>query len=102
MIQHQTDFPELFRLDFEKRAEEELFNINKDPYCLHDISRDKKMQKVRIKLKSVLEKVLISQSDPRMTDHGDIFDSYPRFGLMRPFEGFKERGKYNEKYMNKN
>ncbi|MGB3529285.1 MAG: sulfatase [Saprospiraceae bacterium] len=102
MIQHQTDFPELFRLGFEKRAEEELFNINKDPYCLHDISRDKKMQKVRIKLKSVLEKVLISQSDPRMTDHGDIFDSYPRFGLMRPFEGFKERGKYNEKYMNKN
>ncbi|MBK7608635.1 MAG: hypothetical protein IPI18_16230 [Saprospiraceae bacterium] len=102
MIQHQTDFPELFRLDFEKRAEEELFNIKTDPYCLLDLSNDKKMQGVRKKLKNVLEKKLISQGDPRMTGHGDIFDSYPRFGLMRPFEGFKERGKYNEKYMNKN
>jgi uncharacterized sulfatase len=33
-----------------------------------------------------------------MTGNGDVFDSYPRFGLMRPFDGFKERAKYNPAY----
>jgi len=30
---------------------------------------------------------------------GDVFESYPRFGVMRPeCGGFAERGKYNPKY----
>jgi uncharacterized sulfatase len=35
---------------------------------------------------------------PVMTGNGDIFESYPRFGGMRDFPGFKEGGKYNPKY----
>lgn len=36
---------------------------------------------------------------PRMHGYGDIFESYPRFGPMRPkLGGFSEQGKYNPKY----
>lgn len=34
-----------------------------------------------------------------MTVNGNIFESYPCFGAMRPFEGYKKQGKYNPKYM---
>ena len=30
---------------------------------------------------------------------GDLFDSYPRFGKMRPFPGFNTQGKYNPDYI---
>ena len=46
-------------------------------------------------LKDELEQLLTQQGDPRMLGNGDIFESYPRFGLMRNLPGFKERGKYN-------
>jgi uncharacterized sulfatase len=51
------------------------------------------------KLSRKLEQKLIEQNDPRMTLNGDIFDSYPRFGAMRPFDGFKKQGKYNPTLM---
>lgn len=102
MVNSQSKLPELFSLGFEKRGHSELYDIETDPYCLHDLSSSADMQAIRTQLKNELEKKLIEQGDPRMTGNGDIFDSYPRFGLMRPFEGFKERGKYNPAFMNRN
>lgn len=102
MAKSQSKLPELFSLGFEKRGHSELYDIETDPYCLHDLSSSADMQAIRTQLKNELEKKLIEQGDPRMTGNGDIFDSYPRFGLMRPFEGFKERGKYNPAFMNRN
>lgn len=98
MVNNQQSLPGLFHLGFEKRPTNELYDIRKDPFCLHDLSNRKEMQKVLLQLKKELEKKLTEQADPRMTGNGDIFDSYPRFGLMRPFDGFKERGKYNPAY----
>lgn len=49
-------------------------------------------------MRKTLESDLKTQGDPRMTGKGDVFDSYPRFGAMRDFPGFKEKGKYNPKY----
>jgi N-sulfoglucosamine sulfohydrolase len=98
MVKNQQVLPELFRLGFEKRPASELYDIKNDPYCLHDLSAKENMQKVLQRLKNELEKNLTMQKDPRVMGNGDVFDSYPRFGLMRPFDGFKERGKYNPKY----
>jgi len=95
MIKNQSLWPDLFHLGFEKRGSEELYDIKNDPYCLHDLSASEKFQSERKKLKDLLESNLSKQADPRMTAYGNIFDSYPRYGLMRPFSGFKERGKYN-------
>jgi uncharacterized sulfatase len=99
MIKNRQLLPELFHIGFEKRPTSELYNIKTDPYCLHDLAAMPAMKPVLDQLKRELEKKLTAQGDPRMTGNGDVFDSYPRFGLMRPFDGFKERGKYNPKYI---
>ncbi len=95
MIKERATWPELFTIGFEKRSNEELYDIKKDPYCLHDLSKIFQLQSIRKKMKQQLEQQLLAQKDPRVMGYGDVFDSYPRFGLMRPYEGFKERGKYN-------
>lgn len=95
MVQNKNLVESLFQLSFEKRTAFELYNIKEDPYCMHNIAGQANATKILEKLKQTMHAKLLEQSDPRMTGRGNIFDSYPRFGLMRPFEGFKERGKYN-------
>ncbi len=95
MIAHRTGYPDLFRMAFEKRGREELYDIRTDPYCLHNLASSPATEKIRLELEKELLGRLKQQGDPRVTGGGEVFDSYPRFGPMRPFEGFKERGNYN-------
>jgi len=99
MIKEQATYPDLFKLGFAKRNAEQLYDIIKDPYCLNDLSADKRMGKVKNKLKVLLESTLKAQQDPRMLGNGDVFEGYPRFGGMRNFDGFKEKGKYNPAFI---
>ncbi len=101
MMKNQQLFPTLFDLGFAKRGEEQLFDVQKDPFCLHDLASDKRLGKVKLKLKKQLEEQLLKQGDPRSLGKGDVFEGYPRFGLMKDFDGFKERGKYNPAYIQK-
>jgi len=101
MIKESQSFPDLFALGFEKRNAEQMYDIIKDPYCLKDLSEDKKLITIKSSLKKILESKLKEQHDPRAEGKGDIFESYPRFGAMKSFEGFKERGKYNPAFTNK-
>ncbi len=98
LIEKSVQYPAQFRQGYEKRAAEELYNILKDPGCTQNLVADPAFQTVRDKMKQTLEKDLKAQGDPRMTGKGDVFDSYPRFGAMRDFPGYKEKGKYNPKY----
>jgi N-sulfoglucosamine sulfohydrolase len=99
MIKERQSFPGLFALGFEKRNAEQLYDIIKDPYCLKDLAQDKKMATVKSSLKKMLETKLKAQGDPRVEGKGDVFESYPRFGGMKYFDGFKERGKYNPAFI---
>jgi uncharacterized sulfatase len=99
MIKDRQSFPVLFALGFEKRNAEQLYDIIKDPYCLNDLAKDKKMAKIKSNLKTLLETKLKEQHDPRAEGKGDVFESYPRFGAMKSFDGFKERGKYNPAFI---
>ncbi|MFM1962985.1 MAG: hypothetical protein RLZZ172_1830 [Bacteroidota bacterium] len=101
MINERQSFPGLFALGFEKRNVEQLYDIIKDPYCLNDLSKDKKLSKVKSSLKKLLETKLKEQHDPRAEGKGEVFEGYPRFGAMKSFDGFKERGKYNPAFTNK-
>jgi uncharacterized sulfatase len=95
LIENSIKYPVQFRQGYEKRPSEELYQILKDPGCTQNLAGDPAYQAVKEKIKQTLEKELKAQGDPRMTGNGDIFDSYPRFGAMRDFPGFKEKGKYN-------
>ena len=89
----------LFEIGFNKRSKEQLFDIINDPACLNDLSKKVEYAEVLESLKNKLVNNLTVQKDPRMFG-SEIFDSYPRISTMRNFQGFNERGEYNEKYKN--
>ena len=91
----------LFDLATSKRPAEELYAVENDVGCLHNLATNPDYEDVRNKLRSELRQTLTEQKDPRVLGYGDIFESYPRFNRMRNFEGFKERGKYNPRFMQK-
>ncbi len=102
LIDNPSKWPDYFSLGFEKRPAEQLYDIVKDPGCTKNLADDQEYKSVKKNLSSKLKSELRKQGDPRMKDTGDIFDSYPRFGAMRDFDGFKEEGKYNPEYVKKN
>ncbi|MCO5235972.1 MAG: sulfatase-like hydrolase/transferase [Chitinophagaceae bacterium] len=95
MLQEKDKWPLLFTLGFEKRPADQLYDIKKDPACIYNLAGDSHYDSVKNPLKALLTQDLTREGDPRMLGFGDIFESYPRFGLMRNFPGFKEQGKYN-------
>ncbi|MDZ7722253.1 MAG: sulfatase [candidate division KSB1 bacterium] len=100
IIEHQYDpgVAHSFELACEKRPEEELYDIVNDPACIVNLADEPEFQSVKQGLRTRLDKALTKQGDPRLHGNGDIFESYPRFGRMRNFSGFKERGEYNPEY----
>ena len=95
----QQEFREGLPPDWKRRPAEQLFDIVQDQACLHDLAGDPAFREIRQQLRQRLERELTEEGDPRMLGYGDIFESYPRFGPMRPAcGGFAEQGKYNPKY----
>ncbi|WP_316814190.1 sulfatase [Pedobacter heparinus] len=66
-----------WQLSFGKRPEEELYDIEKDPFSMHNLAGDPVYTKVKESLKDQMEQELTNQQDPRELGLGDIFDHYP-------------------------
>ncbi|WP_237226372.1 sulfatase [Rubinisphaera sp. JC750] len=66
-----------WELCFGKRGEEELYNIAKDPECLHNLIDDEKYRAQADQLQEKLFAELKKQEDPRMSGQGEVFDNYP-------------------------
>ncbi|MEL7586524.1 MAG: sulfatase [Prolixibacteraceae bacterium] len=98
LIENRDQFPDQFRTGYEKRPAEELYDVSNDPGCTRNLADNPQFLNKKNKLRKQLKKELITQGDPRMTGKEDLFESYPRFGSMRNFPGFKERGTYNPNY----
>ena len=75
-----------------------MYDIQADPGCLNDLSADPNYASALAELRQRLTRQLNDDGDPRLTGSGDVFDTYPRFGSMRLFDGFRERGKYNKAF----
>ena len=88
---------ELFHNAFEKRPEEQLYDIKNDPYCVNDLSENADYDKIRENLRQRLDAELKKQGDPRMFG-SQIYDSYPRYSTTRKFPGFNKRGEYNPEF----
>ena len=65
-----------WQLSFGKRPEEEMYNIKTDPECLNNLAKNAAYQKQKTMLKKQMISELKSQSDPRMSGNGAIFDRY--------------------------
>jgi len=91
----QAELADYLELAVGKRPAEQLFDIKNDPGCTKNLANDPSFAATLKKLDVQLVSALTEQGDPRMLGTGDVFESYPRFGGMREFAGFKERGAYN-------
>lgn len=87
LIQHR-EHPEWGRflgLSIDKRPEEELFDVKKDPDCLDNLADRPEFAEVRKQLSGRLMDYLKSTSDPRVIGNGDVWETYPRVSGLRWF-----------------
>jgi len=85
--QHRVDsIAPFFQLSYGKLPEFQLFDIRRDPDCLHNLIGDPDYQAVEKELQEVLLKELVQSKDPRIVgpDKG-VFDTYKRYSPMREF-----------------
>jgi N-sulfoglucosamine sulfohydrolase len=100
ILENKDEYITYFDLIYNKRPEEELFDIVNDPDCIINLASKPEYSKIATQLRSKLEQILTEQGDPRLLGYGDIFESYPYYQKFNDIiPGFKERGKYNPKYM---
>lgn len=75
--------PTYFQLAFGKRPADELYDLRKDPYELHNVSGKKKYHHVLLKFRQMLQNWMWKTDDPRATNpHTNIFNTYPYYGGM--------------------
>ncbi|MCG8307452.1 MAG: sulfatase [Cytophagales bacterium] len=77
---------------FGKRPAQELYNIEEDPECMHNLADREAYKEILDALLNQMNSELTEQGDPRMNGEGHIFDKY-----IYAFEDV--RGFY-ERYMN--
>lgn len=63
-----------------------MYNLEKDPYCLKDLSGSVIYEAIQLELTESLEKELRKSRDPRVVGSDkEVFDSYKRYSRMRKF-----------------
>ncbi len=79
------DDPEFrfYKMAFGKRPAEELYDVEKDPDCVHNLAGNPEYAQIKKRLWDRLEKGLTAQGDPRILGEGDIFDYYPNCRIDR-------------------
>ena len=76
---------EFLGLAVNHRPEVELFDIQSDPDCLHNLANSPDHVKVKEELSKQLEDFLRETGDPRILDGGDVFETYRRYSRLREF-----------------
>ena len=69
-----------FRLCFEKRPAEELYDLRKDPHQLDNVAGRPQYAAARRRLRETLDRWMRETADPRATSEDDRWDRYPYFG----------------------
>jgi hypothetical protein len=88
IIEHNDDpgMKGFFDHSFQKRPEYELYDVNKDPFCLDNLSGKKEFSSTEQELRSALMDELKRTADPRIVGPvKDIFETYERFSPIREF-----------------
>lgn len=100
MMDNRDSSMELFQASFGWRPNEELFAVQKDMDCMNNLAESPEADDIVAGMKEKLQTLRFDQGDPRSTNMGSIFESYPRFNGMRPeLGGFATRGEFNMKYL---
>lgn len=88
VIVHRDDsaYRDYFHWAVDKRPAEELYDIRQDPACLVNLADSAAYREDLLSLRTQLGGYLMRTQDPRVTGHGDVFETYPRLrGVIREF-----------------
>ncbi len=83
---------ELFRLAFEKRPAEELYDLQSNPDQLHNVAGTPEYAAIQSALREQLTTELQATQDPRIQDQPEIFESYPYTGGAPFPDHFQRQG----------
>lgn len=73
-----------WQMSFGKRPQVELFDLAKDPDCIHNLAEDEAYKTKAAALREKLFDELKKQSDPRVLGNGDVFENYDSAGNKKP------------------
>ncbi len=82
-----------WKLNFGKRAAEELYHIGNDPFCVNNLIADRAYSVVKNNLRKEMEDKLLAQGDLRMVGFGHLYERAPLAGG----KGFYKRFMAGEK-----
>lgn len=89
LLQHREDpvYGKYFHWAVDKRPAQQLFNLEKDPYCLDNLAEKEDWKEKSEALQEKLFSYLRETGDPRVVgDDQDVFEGYPRLtGKIRKF-----------------
>jgi N-sulfoglucosamine sulfohydrolase len=79
MIKHRNNkqWEMQWKLGFDKRPEEELYDLIKDPDYMHNVAYDKDYAEIKKSLSGRLMEILKSTDDPRVKGDGKTFELPP-------------------------
>jgi arylsulfatase A-like enzyme len=69
-----------FALGFERRPEEELYDLDKDPHEMRNVAALPQYAEAKSRLRSELDEWMKTTRDPRASSDDDPWDRYPYFG----------------------
>lgn len=70
-----NSFNDHYKLNFGKRPAEELYDVQTDPHCMNNLATDRSYALKMRELRSLMEKMLTEEGDPRMLGREDFFDT---------------------------
>ncbi len=70
-----SGFDDHYKLNFGKRAAEELYNIQTDSDCVINLATDRSYALKMRELRTQMERMLTEEGDPRMLGREDFFDT---------------------------
>jgi len=77
---NDPEIAKYFRLAFDKRPAEELYDLKKDPGQINNVADQAEYARDRQKLRSMLDQWMKETGDPRAVSDDDRWDRYPYFG----------------------
>ncbi|QDT70272.1 Arylsulfatase [Planctomycetes bacterium MalM25] len=85
----QGDADRYWRLNFGKRPDDELYDLQKDADCVNNLADDPDYAEKLAAMRRQMEAELLAQGDPRQRGEGAVFDAYPYAEPSR--RGFYEK-----------
>ena len=87
LVNHRDDpaVSQYFHWAVDRRPDEELYDVRKDPGCLNNLAGNPAYADVQKRLRNRMNDYLRKTGDPRVTGRGNVFETYKRYSHLRKF-----------------